>query len=389
MVASQRTHQILWIAVVVAGVLTVAGMIALWPRGTLSTVEGTESLFGDPIAAVVTGASVGPCSFDDASQCETVTVRPQQAGAAAGTWEQGVPSLNGVDVGDEIYVYATDLGGGVISYSFADFQRERTLLYLLVAFVAACVLLAGRKGVTALVGLAASLLILVSFVLPSLLRGNDAVLVALVGASAVAFIALYLAHGVNLTTSVALLSSFLALIVTGALSWLFVRVAKFTGFNEDSSFVLNTLGVQIDARGLLLAGIVIGSLGVLDDVTVTQVSAVGELRRARPEAPTRELYASAMRIGRDHITSTVNTLFLTYAGAALPLLLIFSISGQGVMSAINSESIATEIVRSLCGSIGLIASVPRRSGHIIAVAGQPSRVRWARRPQRRSTRLNR
>ena len=122
--------------------------------------------------------------------------------------------------------------------------------------------------------------------------------------------------------------------------------------------MLTALGIQIDARGLLLAGIVIGSLGVLDDVTVTQVSAVSELRQAKPDASRRDIYRSAVNIGRDHISSTVNTLFLTYAGAALPLLLLFSVAGQPMSTVATGEVVATEVVRSLVGSIGLVAAVP-------------------------------
>lgn len=188
--------------------------------------------------------------------------------------------------------------------------------------------------------------------------GHNAVAVALVTAGAVAVLALYLAHGIGPATDVALLSTFASLALTGALAWAFVAAGNFTGFIDDASFVFEALGTGIDPRGILLAGIVIGSLGVLDDVTVTQVSAVGELHRARPEATRAELFASALTIGRDHISSTVNTLFLAYAGAALPLLLLFNGIGESVGSVATREVVATEIVRALVGSVGLVASVP-------------------------------
>jgi uncharacterized membrane protein len=157
---------------------------------------------------------------------------------------------------------------------------------------------------------------------------------------------------------VALISTFAALAVTGALSWLFIRAAKFTGYTDDSTQFLDALSVPIDPRGILLAGIVVGSLGVLDDVTVTQVSAVWELNSAQPDLTRGQLYRSALRIGRDHISSTVNTLFLAYAGASLPLLLLFSEAGQGFGSITEREIVAVEIVRSLVGSIGLVSAVP-------------------------------
>jgi uncharacterized membrane protein len=154
------------------------------------------------------------------------------------------------------------------------------------------------------------------------------------------------------------LSSFVSLVVTGLLGWIFVESANFTGYTEESSFFLNAFGVPIDARGILLAGIIIGSLGVLDDVIVTQVSAVAQLKRARPDSGWRELFRPALDIGRDHVSSTVNTLFLAYAGAALPLLLLFSEARQSISGVATREVVAVEIVRALVGSIGLVASVP-------------------------------
>ncbi len=170
-----------------------------------------------------------------------------------------------------------------------------------------------------------------------------------------------------MASTVALLSTFASLVLTAVLADVFVTAGKLTGLTEDSSFMLNALGVPIDARGILLAGMVLGSLGVLDDVTVTQVATVGALRRADSEAPTLHLYRSALDVGRDHISSTVNTLFLAYVGAALPLLLLFTEANQSVGSVATREIVATEIVRALVGSIGLIASVPIATGLAAAV----------------------
>ncbi len=350
----------LWIAIVACAVITVMGLIALWPRGDVATTIDSSSLFGDRVRATITENVVEPCSYDPIAGCRQVTLRIL-GGENPNTdfsWELSFDAANNqFGVGDDIYVYETLLPDGGVSYEFADFQRGTPLLLLAMIFVIAVVALARWKGVGAIGGLVASLLVLVVFMLPSLLRGNNAVAVALVGSAVIAFVALYLAHGVNISTTVALLSTFLSLALIGVLSSLFVASANFTGFTEDSSYVL-ALGVQIDARGLLLAGIVIGSLGVLDDVTVTQVSAVWELRQLQPDASRQEIYRAAVNIGRDHISSTVNTLFLTYAGAALPLMLLFTVAGQSISTVSTSEVVATEIVRSLVGSIGLVASVP-------------------------------
>lgn len=335
-------------------------------------------MFSERVKAEVTSTAIEPCSYDVGTDCHQVTIRIR-SGPRAGedsSWENAVEStIRPFDTGDRMYVYETTLDDGRTIYSFADYQRNRPLIVLGVMFVAAVLLLARWKGLGAITGLAVSLVVLVVFVLPSLLRGNNAIAVALVGSGAIAFVVLYLAHGVKPATTVALLSTFASLTLIGLLSWLFVTVSKFTGFTEDSSFALSALGVQFDGSGLLLAGIVIGSLGVLDDVTVTQVSAVWELRQLQPSATRSEIYRSAVNIGRDHISSTVNTLFLTYAGAALPLMLLFAVAGQSISTVATSEVVATEIVRSLVGSIGLVASVPISTWLATRVldAGSPSR----------------
>ena len=357
---SRALNAALWFAAGLAAMVTLIGLLVLWPRGAVSTDLETTGLFGDRLSAVVIDTALSPCSYDVLVNCQQIQLQIGE-GANAGretSWEQPYPSARPLEAGDDIYVYEALDQAGEPFYSFADFQRETPLMLLGLLFVIAVLLLARWKGLGAIGGLVASLLVLTTFMLPSLLRGNNAVAVALVGSSVIAFIALYLAHGVNIATTVALLSTFVSLSVIGLLSWIFVEACSFTGFTEDSSFALSAVGVQVDARGLLLAGIVIGSLGVLDDVTVTQVSAVWELRQLQPEATRRQVYTSAVNIGRDHISSTVNTLFLTYAGAALPLLLLFSIAGQSVATVSTSEIVATEIVRALVGSVGLVASVP-------------------------------
>ncbi len=360
-IVPSRVKRIIWISVGLCAVLTVLGLVWLWPSGPVTSTIDASTLFGHREPAVITANSIEPCSYDLIAGCFQVQFRLTSGDLAntIGSWELPYdPSTRRFHVDDEIYVYATRLANGTTNYEFAEYERSTPLLLLALIFVVAVILLARWKGVGAIGGLAASLLILTAFALPALLRGHDAVAVALVSSSLIAFIALYLAHGVNTPTTVALLATFLSLALIGILAWIFVGASELSGYTEDGSFVLTSLGLQIDARGLLLAGVVIGSLGVLDDVTVTQVSAVWELRHARPTAHRHEIYRSAVNIGRDHISSTVNTLFLTYAGAALPLLLLFSVAGQPISNVLTGEVIATELVRSLIGSVGLIASVP-------------------------------
>jgi len=242
-------------------------------------------------------------------------------------------------------------------YQFADFQRRHLLTWVALAFAVAVVALGRWRGMAALGGLVASLGIILLFVLPAILDGRSPVWVAAVGASAIAYVALYMAHGFGEKTTVALLGTIGALILTAVLSSLVVAVAELSGFASEESGLL-TLFEGIDVRGLVLAGIVLGAAGALDDVTVTQASAIWELSAADPGLEVRDLLQRGLRIGRDHIASTVNTLLLAYAGASLPLLILFVLSSQSLGSIANSEVVAIEIIRTLVGSIGLVAAVP-------------------------------
>lgn len=371
---TDRITKTVWLAVAGAALLTVIGLVALWPGGG-GLGQDPALVAGTPLAAHVTSTSDGPCS--GTTEADRVTCRfavihiagrvapeaPRGGGEVAPppdpVIEQGTDGGGrNLQTGDDILVTETKLDDGTSVFSFYDYQRSGSLWVLGLLFVAAVLVLGRWRGLGAIAGLAASLVVLVVFMLPSLLDGHSPVVVAVVAASAIAFIALYLAHGVSVATSVALLGTFASLAVTALLSWVFVGAAKLTGLTDESAFFLSALGGGIDLRGVLLAGFVIGALGVLDDVTVTQVSAVAELRAAHTGDAPREIYRAALRIGRDHISSTVNTLFLAYAGAALPLLLLFTEAGQSVTSIAGREVVATEIVRSLVGSIGLVSAVP-------------------------------
>jgi uncharacterized membrane protein len=346
----------MWVAVACCALAVLVGLVVLWPRGDDSRRTDPAGLGGDPVKANVDRVEEVPCSFDPLLACKRIELTVTERDLGRFVLEQPIGST--ISSGDDILVDVIELDDGRRQVVFYDFQRGTPMLLLLIVFVAAIVVLGRWRGVGALAGLAMSLVVIVVFALPALLDGSNSVAVALVTAGAIAFVALFLAHGRGLATAAALLSTFASLALTGVLAWVFLTASKFTGFGDESVGLLDALGSQIDPRGLLLAGVVIGSLGVLDDVTVTQVSAVWELKRVAPHADFRELYGRALRIGRDHISSTVNTLFLAYAGASLPLLLLFSEAEQGLASVATREVVAVEIVRALVGSIGLVASVP-------------------------------
>jgi uncharacterized membrane protein len=323
--------------------------------------------------ARVTDAASAPCDFDPEQECRVLTLALEEGGDGFTVIEHQLAPGDiggGLTIGDRarVEILADDLTGElfVLSvsppdpqtlYQYADYQRRSILVWLVLAFAIVVIALGAWRGAAALAGLAASVVILLLFVLPAILDGRSPVLVAVVGAAAIAYLALYLAHGFNRMTTVALLGTLAALTLTALLSALVVGAANFSGLSSEESSLL-TLFEGIDVRGLLLAGIVLGSAGAIDDVTVTQASAVWELRAANPNLGQVELFRRGLRIGRDHIASTVNTLLLAYAGASLPLLVLFVLSAQSLGTVANSEVVAVEIVRTLVGSIGLVAAVP-------------------------------
>lgn len=362
-IAVRRLLVAVTVPLVIANVIALA---ALWPRSTpdssaLSSPASVPAL----IAATVTGLDVGSCASAldvDAGALECVDYEVRLRGGVhdgiVTTLQQTLTAAVRLRVHDRIYVMELGQEQGTVTYGFYEFQRERPLLLLLVGFVVAALVIGRRAGFRALVALALSLGLLVKFMLPAILAGRNPLLVALVGGSAVMFLALYLTHGVNVRTTSAVLGTTASLVITGVLATLAVDAARFTGLSGEGSGYLRATAGQIDLRGLLLAGVLIGALGVLDDVTVTQAAAVWELHQANPELGFRGRFDAAIRIGRDHIASVVNTLVLAYAGAALPLLLLFTQAGTPLGEVFNGEPVATEIVRMLAGSIGLMCAVP-------------------------------
>jgi len=321
--------------------------------------------------ATVADAGDGPCSFDDEAVCRSLSLTvetnagpltvvhelaPGNIGGGLTIGDVAVVDFFGVEADADEVLSVTPADPAVL-YQFADFQRRSVLVWLTIAFVAVVVLLGRLRGAMALAGLAASVAVLLMFVLPAILEGKSPVLVAVVGSAAVAYLALYLAHGFTRMTSVAVIGTLAALALTAGLSALSVSAARFTGLVSEESSLLTLFGT-IDVRGLLLAGIVLGTAGALDDVTVTQASAVWELKAANPALGVTDLFRRGLRIGRDHIASTVNTLLLAYAGASLPLMVLFVLSEQSLGTVANSEVVAVEAVRTLVGSIGLVAAVP-------------------------------
>lgn len=365
---STRLRKVIAAVLVPFAAAVVAGLVLLWPGGAPGHARSgvgfdQQTRPGRVVQLVdVSCKAIGaaPSSAGVGDHCQKAVIEVE-SGPDQGTRfteivqpDQTRRYTEGQGV---VLAYAPNAPAGE-RYSVTDVTRGFPLSLLAGIFAVAVIVVGRMRGVMALVALVVSFGVLTLFILPAILRGHDPLLVAVVGGSAIMLAALYMCHGVNARTSVAVLGTLCSLFLIGLLGSVFVDRAHLTGNTSDETGVIHALYPHIEIKGVLLAGIIIGSLGVLDDVTVTQVAAVWELKDADPGISRRRLYAAGMRIGRDHIASVVNTLVMAYAGAALPLLLLFSIARSGVARVASSELVAEEIVRTLVGSIGLVASVP-------------------------------
>jgi uncharacterized membrane protein len=401
--ASRKLRRIIAAVLLPFAASVLVAMALLWPDGVSAKGRTGLGFDQDTLDGTVTkvvrkscrslnvqiggaGPGGGPSTPDDrsgknsgsmpggklAERCSLATVRIDSGSTAGAIFRQAVPpdqSLQ-VEAGDEVVVSYTPKAPKESRYTISDLKRGPPMALLAGLFAFAVVLVGRLRGLAALVSLGISFAVLALFVLPAVLQGENPLLVAVVGGSAIMLVALYLCHGFTARTSVAALGTLASLCLIALLGGIFTDLTGLTGNTSDETGLIHSLYPGIEMQGLLLAGILIGALGVLDDVTVTQTSAVWELHQADPSQGARRLYAAAMRIGRDHIASTVNTLVLAYAGAALPIMLLFSVADAGTLSIATSEIVAEEIVRTLVGSIGLVASVPLTTALAALVASR-------------------
>ena len=279
-----------------------------------------------------------------------------------GISEIDMASANIYKVGDKVLVSEVKNIDGATDYYITDFIRSGYLFWLALIFSAIIIIIGKKKGVKSLISLVVSFLIIIKFIVPKIISGNSPLIVGILGALVILTVIIYLTEGFNKKSHIAVISVFLSLVVTFILSWIFTHLTRLTGLaQEEAVFLLGANNGMIDFRGLLLAGILIGTIGVLDDIIVGQVEAVRQIRKANPNFTILQVYQSAYEVGNTHLGAIVNTLFLTYAGASLPILLLFYLNPIGVVSftqVVNNEIIATEIVRTLVGSIGVALSMP-------------------------------
>ena len=359
--ASGNRQRLLLAVVGVLVLAVLAGAVALWPRGRLAEPAGGGQ--ADPtrlVPATLTSVQTVPCQEAEpglpGSTCIKVRARPD--GAEEVEFDTTDPTGDTFRSGQRVRLSILEQAGQPAFYNIRDLERGRPMVALAALFVLAVIVFGRWQGVRSLIGLACSFAVIVGFVVPAILRGQSPVPVALVGAMAIMLASLYLSHGVGRKTTAAVVGTALALALTGALTAGFVELAALTGLASEDALNASFQVGGISLQGLLLAGIILGGLGVLDDVTVSQASLVFELRRADPAAGFAELTRGALAVGRDHVAASVNTLFLAYAGASLPLLVLFVSGGDPLGTVVTAEAVAVEVVRTLCGSVGLIAAVP-------------------------------
>jgi uncharacterized membrane protein len=349
------------------GLATVVGLFVLWPSDEPTRAQQAAEVALPPGTTYPEGRviSVEPlaCGGETGAQlqCATVVVEVLD-GEGKGDFQQIELSADvvaaGVEEGDT-FVLTRDAGAeGGATYGFFDYARGAPIVVLAIAFAVVVGLVARLRGLASLVGLAFAFFILFQFVLPGLLAEESPTLVSLVGSSAIMFVVLYLAHGFSARTTTALVGTLFGLTLVAVMGAVAVDVARLTGLTSEETVQLQGFDPTLNFSGLVLAGVVVAGLGVLNDVTITQASAIWQLNEVSPDLTWGELYRRGMFVGRDHIASTVYTIVFAYAGAALPLLLLFELYSRPFTVSLFSSAVAEEVIRTLVGAIALVLAVP-------------------------------
>ncbi|TSI14567.1 YibE/F family protein [Brevibacterium aurantiacum] len=390
--ASLRTRVTMIACLIPLVALTIVGLFALWPGGAQETLP-TD----DPTAQMDKGAkhTVATVTAVDSSACEPDTTDPAQLadcttfqaeadGDTGSLYVTPDAFQAGVNAGDEVKVIdfsnSPDKANTGTDYIFIDYDRDVPILALAIIYGIVVLAVAGLRGFRAILGLGFAGLVLLAFMFPAILGGKPPVLVAMVSASAIMMIALYLAHGISTRTTTAMFGTILGIILTGVLgAWMTSWANLGIAYTEDGFILADSTNLAMD--DLIVCAILITGLGVLNDVTITQVSAVWELAAVAPDLRGRHLFARAMRIGRDHIASTVYTITFAYAGSALMTLLIFSANDQSFFETLTLGEMSIEVVSILVCSIGLVIAIPLTTALGVLVvrpgAQRPSRSTFA------------
>ena len=384
----RRANILLSAVLLPLAVLTAVAMLLMWPTG-----ERGETGLGNPYGTapgvsfktgVVQQAGDEGCpdhgqaGSDLALPCLIASTVPDGGGPAVPVEVTPEVALShGVEAGDRIrYLDLSEVMQGQpgTTYVFVDFVRTVPVMLLAALYAVVVIAVARWRGLRAIIGLVGAYAVLVAFMLPALIEGQSALPVALTGSAAIMFGVLYFAHGFSARTSTALLGTLFGLGIITLLSHWSTRAAHLTGAGNENTYQLMNAAENLSLSGLITCGLIISGLGVLNDVTITQSSAVWELHELAPRTSARELFGSAMRIGRDHIASTVYTIAFAYAGAALPVLILVLLYDRSLLDALTSGELAEEVVRTFAGSIGLVLSVPVTTAVAVLVVKATARA---------------
>ncbi|MDO7867157.1 YibE/F family protein [Nocardioides jiangxiensis] len=351
---------------VLAAIATVVGLVQLWPDGHRPHAQYAATGVTYPSATVVDAHR--PCPVIDPNAdpadaptmpqgCDGLTVKLADGTKVDVQAEPGA-TRSGLRAGDRVTLAKVPTPDGTTVYSYFGTQRSVPVGLLLAAFVLVVLLVARWRGLMALLGLGIAVLVVGFWMVPALLEGHAPVPVALTASATIMFVVLYAAHGLSVRTSTALAGTFVGLGVTALLGLQAVGWSRLSGLGAEASDPLRTYAGDLDFRALMVAAIVVAGLGVLNDVTITQASAVWELRAASATMTRREIYTSAMRIGRDHIASAIYTIVFVYAGTALTTLLFVALYDRTLLDMLLTEQFAEECVMTLASSIGLVLAMP-------------------------------
>jgi uncharacterized membrane protein len=350
--------------IIIAAVI-IALFVLIWNRPMPSAGSQIGYSLDTVVARVISIAEEGQIQMGDVTQTYQVVnvmVLEGEHEQDFFTVEYGTRSILPTDTllkeNDKILVLISGLPDGSLNASFIDYVRSDAMLVLLVIFIALCIVVSRWKGIRSLLGTALSLLVILFFIIPSIIAGDDPIFVSIIGSLVFLAVSLYLVYGWTLKTHLSIASLLISLLITALLSGLFVHFARLNGSGDENAIYLLQFSNQLNIKDLLVAGIIIGTLGVMDDLIVSQVSVVIEIFRADPDMDFKQRFARAMNVGRDHIAATVNTLVLAYLGASLPLFLLISNAGTHISTLLNLSILAEEVVRTLVGTIGLFIAVP-------------------------------
>ena len=410
--ARKRANWLLAAVLVPLTLLTLAAMVMMWPSGNKEDLKLASPYAAAPgvtfdtgkiqrvvVESCTPGAPAAQPGAQDGAQpgagqdgaaqqgngCTFAFTEPDKGGNPVKVViNPDVVKSHGVKVGDDIRylnlsnAQGTSAGQGAPAYIFVDFVRTMPIILLAVLYAVVVIAVARWRGLRALIGLVGAYAVLVSFMLPGLVEGKPPLLLALVGSTVIMIGVLYFAHGFSARTSTALLGTIFGLGITALLAAWATDAANLAGVGSHDAATLANISDNISISGIILCGLIISGLGVLNDVTITQSSAVWELYELAPETSARQLFSSAMRIGRDHIASTVYTIAFAYAGAALPILIIVMLYNRPLGEALTSAELSEEVIRTLVGSVGLVLAIPMTTFIAVLVV----KATGLRRPQK-------